>query len=499
MEVPILRHYQEGPLREAKLAFRDVQSVLIQGQTGSGKGTQAAYVTYHANRNGMRVLFVVDRRPIVNDFSENRLDRYGVPHGIIMGNDRRRKAWLNNHVACIPTLYRRIGQLPKADLIIIDEARASSSPMWQAVINAYPKTTKVLGFDATPQAPGGRGLGRASGGLFDVLIQGASTRQLISEGFLVPCRTFHPEGMGDKSKLKMQGDDFTHKSQVEVCATREMVGNAVEKYLKIANGRKAVFFGVDQEHCRRTAEEFNAAGIKAAYVGSDTPDGDLVNPAPGTRRWVWEHYDNRDLMVICSYGVICAGWDHPICSCVILGRAVGSMTLLRQMMGRGSRPYPGKKDFLVIDHWDSCKELDVAFDDDVEWNLDGTTRKLTERDTISMSTCKRCRQNFRTGPKACPYCGAAIEKQIREVEAVAGELVEFKKKAMTAAEWQERLKGNDRYVQYKEMLRIQHEKKYKPTYAWVSFRSMFGHQPPKQWTDTAWVEILGPSKQMDLA
>ena len=36
-----------------------------------------------------------------------RLDRLGIDHGVIMGDDKRRKPWLGTHVASIDTLTRR--------------------------------------------------------------------------------------------------------------------------------------------------------------------------------------------------------------------------------------------------------------------------------------------------------------------------------------------------------------------------------------------------------
>lgn len=476
MQAPILRPYQERDLQRVRDLFRTHQSVIRQLPTGGGKGTEAAYLTYHATKNGKRVLFIVDRRALVLDFSENRLDRLGVPHGIIMGNHPKRNAWLNTHVASIDTLARRLEQLPKADLILVDECRFSMSPKWQAVLSRYPASTKILGFDATPVAPGGKGLGDR----YQAMVQGPSVRELINEGFLKDGRIYTPSDQ-NKSGLKMKGDDFTPASLESVCATKQMVGNTVDEYKNRCPDRKALFFGVHQKHAFEEAEAFRCAGINWAYMDANTPQGDIHTPH--TRKWITHNYEHGDLRGISSVAVLQYGVDFPICSCVILGRAVGSMPLLRQIIGRAVRPHPSVKDFVVHDHWGSCRDLNVAFDDDVEWNLDGTTKKITERDTISMSTCKRCRQNFRTGPKVCPYCGVVIEKQIREVEAVAGELVEFKKKAMTPAEWQAKVQGNARFRQLTELYAVQSQRGYKSGYAAMAFKNMFGAWPPKGWLE----------------
>lgn len=477
-EPPTLRWYQERDLRKVQAHWRTCQAVLRQLPTGGGKGTEAAYLTYYGTQSGKRVLFLVDRRVLVNDFSENRLKKHGVPHGVIMGDDKRHAPWLNTHVASIDTLYRRLDRLPKADLIIADEARATRAPKWQAVLNAYPKTTKILGFDATPIAPGGLGLGRSVGGIFDAIVQGPSVKELIAEGSLVPVTILRPNTPVDRSKLRKQGPDgFTHQSLVETCATKKMVGNTVEKYKLHMLGRKTVFFGVDQNHCRETANEFNAAGIRAGYVDADTPQSE--------RDAIWAAFEHGDMMVICNYGITVYGWDMPCCDGVILGRAFGSEELVRQAIGRCGRPFPGKVDAVVLDQYDSCgpDNLDINFEDDIEWGLEGMLSKRGVRDSISMSTCPEG-HHFKTGPRKCPICGIEMPKKIAEVVMVDGEFVEFRKefnKAMTAEEWRDKVQGHKRFLQLQELYAAQISKNRKPNYATMAFRSMFGYFPPKDW------------------
>lgn len=472
MPIPELRPYQKSNLAEIRELWRTHQSVLYQSQTGSGKGTVASWLTHKATLDGRRVLFIVDRRALVIDFSENRLTKqFGLPHGVIMGSHPSRP-WERTHVASIDTLCRRLDRLPKADIILVDECRFSSSPKWTAVLSRYPATTKILGFDATPQAPGGKGLGRASGGIFDAIVHGPSTKQLISDGYLLPGRIFTPSKR-DRSGLRRRGDEFTEASMA-ACVTKTSIGDTVAEYRKICPDRKAFYFGVHQKHAFDAAEKFRCAGVNFAYMDANTPED--------TRRSIWRDYDYGDLRGVANVAVISYGADHPICSCVIIDRPVGSEPLYRQMLGRPARPYRDQKDFFALDHWGNCEteNLNVAFDDDVEWSLDGgNTRE--QRDSVSMSMCIHCRGNFRTGPRACPYCGVEIQKKIKEAESVEGELEEFVRRPMTAAEWQAKVQGEARYKQLRELYEVQTQRGYKKGYATMAFKSMFGYFPPKDW------------------
>src|SRR5208282_2051072 len=103
-----------------------------------------------------------------------------------------------------------------------------------------------------------------------------------------------------------------------------------------------------------------------------------------------------------------------------------SLGLWRQMLGRGSRPYPGKDSFLVLDHVGNTHLHHPygMFEDRVPWSLDGRAIKDDGEPTLSITTCKACFATFKTGPRECPYCGAAIVVKARKIETVTGDLVE---------------------------------------------------------------------------
>ena len=222
----------------------------------SGKGTLASFIVHSAVERGRRVIFLVNRRTLVHDMSK-RLDRLGLEHGVIMGNDPRNKPWLNVHVASIDTLHRR-HKMPEADLLILDEAHFSVSPTWAKVLDKFPES-KVLGMTATPIRLDGRGLGE----LFETMVKGPTVSELIAAGHLVPSRTFAPSEP-DVSTVKSTAGDFNQKALAEVCDKKKLVGNIVEHWKRLSSDRKTAAFGVNQDHAMHIAEEFRCAGIDFA-------------------------------------------------------------------------------------------------------------------------------------------------------------------------------------------------------------------------------------------
>jgi DNA repair protein RadD len=174
-----LRDYQDEDLRRVRVALRSHRSVLLVQPTGAGKGTLAAHIVDTVTSAGRRVNFLVNRKTLVDDMSD-RVTALGIPHGVIMGKDKRYNPERLCQVASIDTITRREDK-PAADLLILDEARFSVTPTWDKVLDYYPQA-KILGLDATPMRADGRGLGE----VFETMVQGPSVADLIRKGSSLP-------------------------------------------------------------------------------------------------------------------------------------------------------------------------------------------------------------------------------------------------------------------------------------------------------------------------
>jgi DNA repair protein RadD len=469
-----LRLYQETDLGKVRVFLRQHRSVLLVQPTGAGKGTLATHVVNTAVSRGYRVLFLVNRRTLVRDMS-HRLDKLGIDHGIIMGDDPRRRPELSTHIASIDTLHRR-EEIPEAHLLILDEAHFCVTDTWSRVIARYPEA-KILGMTATPTRLDGRGLGE----LFNVMVQGPQVQELIQMKHLVPSRLIQPPGGPNVSGVRMVAGEFNNRALAEVCDVKTVVGNVVEHWKKYASDRKTVSFGVNRRHAQHIAEEFRCQGIDCAYVDGETPDDE--------RDRVWHDLDHGGLRVVSSVGIVSYGWDHPVVSCVVGARPTASLGLWLQQVGRGSRPHPesGKSDLLILDHAGNTQRLDVLYEDDRNWSLDGKALKEKSR-SQPVTTCRECFASFASGPHYCPYCGAALQKgKPREIRHVAGELEEYKRKrkVLSAQEWRDTMNEEARKKKYEEFQRIARERGYSPKWPAVKFKVIFGTWPPRKWGITA--------------
>src|SRR3990167_7725189 len=158
-----LRPYQTDAIDElTEAATAGHRRLLLQAGCALGKTVIAAQIIRHCTSNGKKALFLAHRREIVLQ-TINKLDRFGVPSGMIMSGDEWDSSHLVN-VASIQTLHawavrRRKINMPRADLVIVDETHAlSGSSSWRDILNNYPEAI-ILGLTATPITQTGMGLG----------------------------------------------------------------------------------------------------------------------------------------------------------------------------------------------------------------------------------------------------------------------------------------------------------------------------------------------------
>jgi DNA repair protein RadD len=386
--------------------------VLLVAPTGSGKGTISCWMILSAVSRGRKILFLVNRRELVKDLSR-RLYRLGVQHGIVMGSHPARP-WLPVQVASIDTLHRR-PHIPQADLIFLDEAHFSISPIWAKVIARYPGVP-LIGMTATPVRADGRGLGD----LYNAIVQCPDTAELTALGHLAPARIFAPS-KPDLTGVKMQAGEYNQKQLATAVDRGALVGDIVTHWKQLAAGRPTVVFAVNVAHAEHITEQFLAAGITSQCVDANTPDH--------VRDKLWSDLACGAVQVCTSVGVISYGWDVPAVSCAILARPTKSLALYLQQIGRVLRTAPGKTDALILDHAGCVLEHGLP-DDPHEWTLDGERKKTAKQERApSVRSCLKCWYTYRSQMERCPNCGFTPPKHDTTPDTVEGNLVEVTESA----------------------------------------------------------------------
>jgi DNA repair protein RadD len=456
-----LRDYQADAVEKIENAVR----ALYVLPTGGGKTVIASRIIEQAVQRGERVLVLTHRREILKQTSL----KLPIEHGLI-------QAGLNLdleqavQIASVQTVWERCmrahkAPLPRADLIIIDEAHHVAARTWRKILEAYPHARR-LGLTATPCRSDGRGLGN----YFDQLIQGPQIPELIAQKHLVPTVYYAPAEPDLRGVETRQGD-YVVNQLANRMNRDDLVGDVVSNWHKLAQRRKTLVFCVDVAHSVHVKNEFVKSGVRAEHVDGSTPkterDAILTRLASG------------ETEVVCNCLVLTEGFDLPTIGSIMLARPTKQIGLFRQMAGRGLRPAPGKTNLILIDHSGAVYRHGLL-EDRVEWTLDITKRAENSvhagRDrqaTLRLVKCSQC-DALRTGGEPCPHCGFLPKRRPDAIIFREGELARIDRSGNPIASSD----PHERMRWHAMLTAIQQQRRRSPGWVYHSYLAKFGVKPP---------------------
>ncbi|MAL97177.1 MAG: hypothetical protein CL583_01885 [Alteromonadaceae bacterium] len=331
-----LRPYQTAALNQLRQGIKQGYTAqILMSPTGSGKTTLASAMKQGASAKGKKAFFIVDSLELV-DQAAARFLADGMWVGVIQGDHYMTDYAAPIQVATIQTLRRRWRQMPDAlrpDLLIIDEAHVLHSAHEQIITWCKENNVPVIGLSATPFR---KGLGK----IFDRLVVTVTTAELMNDGYLCKARCYAPY-IPDLTGVKTNSKgDWDTDALAEVMGESGLMGDVVENWLKLAEGRQTIVFASNVAHSRALCDQFQKVGIAAAHVDGYETDKEL-------RTGTINQFRRGEIKVLCNVAVLTKGFDAPETSCIVMARPTKSLMLHIQMMGRGLRTAEGKKDCLA--------------------------------------------------------------------------------------------------------------------------------------------------------
>lgn len=424
-----LRDYQLAAINDI-LASWDSGNIrtLLTVPTGGGKTVIASKLIEVIIGSGGRVLLFVNRLELLSQTART-LQRTGINPSIIT-SDCIQIGSQKIYIAMQATLRNRLKRRQYSEYfqgfthLIIDECHYGDF-RWVFSHEAF-KNIKILGLTATPISA------KKDMPLRDIyqnIIEPVTVKDLIAEGSLVSARHFSVKR--DLSKLTVKGGEFTESSQEAVFAGKALYEDVVNKYKEFCAGRKCIVFNTTQRMAVEMALAFNEAGIKSDYLISGNDEHDGVTDE--RRRRILEDFQNGDLMVISNTAILTAGFDAPICSAIILNYATMQRAKYVQCIGRGARPFSGKKDFVVVDIGENNYRFGLF---DMMWERKGKISRLINSWSELFWNPYAPKSESLPPVKDCPHCNAMLPAQVR-VCSVCGHVFSNKREQHALQEFAE--------------------------------------------------------------
>lgn len=331
-----LRPYQQEAKDAVFAQWGTVNKTLLVLPTGCGKTIVFAKVAEECVRRGSRVLILAHRGELL----QQAADKIGKACGLGCATEKAEESclgsWFRIVVGSVQTMMRekRLSQFDDDyfQTIIIDEAHHCISDSYQKVLEHFP-AAKVLGVTATPDRGDMRNLGQ----VFESLAYEYTLPKAIKEGYLSPIKAITLPLKLDLTAVGVQAGDF--KIQELATALDPYLYQIADEMKEYCADRKTVVFLPLVKTSQKFRDILNERGFMAAEVNGESRD----------RAEVLEAFDRGDYNILCNSMLLTEGWDCPSVDCIVVLRPTKIRSLYSQMVGRGTRLYPGKDHLLLLD------------------------------------------------------------------------------------------------------------------------------------------------------
>jgi len=332
-----LRPYQQEARKAVERDWAsDVLRTLLVLPTGCGKTIVFSKIIEDMVREGERCLILAHRGELLEQAADKLLTATGLRCAVEKAEETCLDSWYRVAAGSVQSLQRpsRLSRFPRDyfGVIVVDEAHHVLSDGYQRVLGHF-GDARVLGVTATPDRGDMRNLGQ----YFEHLAYEYPLPRAIKDGFLCPIKAVTIPLKLDLSGVGVQAGDFKN-ADIDTALDPYLQQIAAEMRTYCAD-RKTVVFLPLVKTSQKFRDILNAQGFRAAEVNGGSQD----------RAEVLRDFEAGKYDVLCNSMLLTEGWDCPSVDCVVVLRPTKVRSLYSQMVGRGTRLFPGKEDLLLLD------------------------------------------------------------------------------------------------------------------------------------------------------
>ncbi|MBT5264399.1 MAG: DEAD/DEAH box helicase [Rhodospirillaceae bacterium] len=368
-----LRSWQQKVIDRYPTIIKQHRRFILKAPTGAGKTVLASEIVERFYK-GKKIIVLCHRLVLLEQLEESLGEKHTVRklatsdtgpafegYDILLSTNMRAKDVLADAV-------------PKADLIIVDEAHRVSpnGTGYKRILDDFSEhgkaTAHLIGLTASPERRTGDQRDQLNLA-FDTIIDCANIEDLIEEGVLVQ-PVYRPHFVHDLEldDIDITSGDYPVTKLAPAIIKSSMIDYAVWSYseerLKLSTKPISAWFCADVSVAEATLSRIQQLGIEAAIVTAGTPIKERMK--------LLAQHERGDIEAMVSVGVLAEGWDNPYCNIIVHLRPTLSKVLWGQSVGRGLRSAPNKDRCIVIDvssNWSTFGPVEK-----LEWRLWSHTR-----------------------------------------------------------------------------------------------------------------------------
>lgn len=375
---------------------------LVVVPTGGGKSVILSEIIIQAYRADpdVRIMVVTHVKELIEQNHAALLRMWpGAPAGVYSAGLRRRDERAQILFCGIQSVYDKTEAIGRFNVAIVDEAHlipANGFGRYRtlfAALTKYNPNLRVVGLTATPFRTDSGRLDTGDERIFHGLAYVCEILPLIEAGYLSRITNIAGNAEIDTSQVAIRGGEYVESELQAAAMAGDNVAQAVEETIKRAAGRKSwLLFATGIEHAKAVAEELRKRGVETATIFGNTGHHERDAIVKGFRAGL--------VRCVVNVGVLTTGFDAPAVDLVVLLRPTYSPGLYVQMVGRGLRTAPGKKDCLILD-------------------FGGNVLRHGPINRVNIRQPKAKGDENQEEPatvKKCPECGLVVDRDATECE-----------------------------------------------------------------------------------
>ncbi|CAK2740818.1 DEAD/DEAH box helicase [Vibrio crassostreae] len=359
-----LRPYQADSVKSVIHYFRKHQTpAVLVLPTGAGKSLVIAELARLAKG---RVLVLAHVKELVEQNHE-KYEGYGLKGSVFSAGLGRKETDQQVVFASVQSVVRNLDSFSNQfSLLVIDECHRvpdEKTSSYQKVITHLRENNsgiKVLGLTATPYRLGmgwlyqyhTRGQVRSEEPRFfrDCIFE-LPIRYLLDEGFLTPARMIDAPVLSyDFSQLKPASTGRYKEAELDMVIeqSKRATPQIVDQIIELAQDKLGIMvFAATVRHAQEILGLLPEG--EASIVIGDTPTLE--------RDQIINDFKERKIKFLVNVSVLTTGFDAPHVDLIAILRPTESISLYQQIVGRGLRLSPGKKECLVLDYAGNSYDL----------------------------------------------------------------------------------------------------------------------------------------------
>ena len=363
-----LRTWQQDIIDQYPSIIKEHRRFILKAPTGAGKTVLASEIIKRFYE-GKKIIVLCHRLVLLEQLEGALRDDHNVrkltvsdtgpafdDYDILLSTSMRAKDVLAD-------------ALPKADLIIVDEAHRVSpnGKGYKRILDDFTEHGKdeaqFVGLTASPERRTGDQRDQLNLA-FDAIIDCANIEDLITDGVLVkPVYRTHFVHDLDLTGIDISSGDFPVAKLSPAIVKSSMIDYAMSAYLQerenVSPRPISAWFCADISVAEETLFRIRQDGVSAEIVTAKTPIK--------ARMKLLKSHEKGEVEAMVSVGVLAEGWDNPHCNIIVHLRPTLSKVLWGQSVGRGLRSAPGKEKCVIIDvssNWTTFGPVEK-----LEWSL----------------------------------------------------------------------------------------------------------------------------------